>query len=601
MRNQAGRWLRAGVTLSALVLLALHLLGRSNENPWDDAYFFKRIARNFVEHGTLAWNVSEGPVYGNTSLGFQLLAVALVFVSPGHYFAWLKIVSAGLELALLRLYLKAAPLAEVAPPAAAPPPAADAPATNANAPAARGAPDALAARGAPHAPAARGVPDTAAVALAFLAWASPLTMRLLPSGMDFHLGLVVLAVALLEARRHEATWRGALRFGAWAVATYVVRPDAAALPLVALTVHEVLGARRLPWRALVVSGAGVGAVLVLCNAYFGTPLPLSFYLKSHRFSNYDDAFIALSLAYKHRNAATVLLFALPLAYVATYRRRSWTAAALIASSVFFAFHFFSTIEVMGYQARFYLPGLVPLALAAIEAAPDFRRAQKGPALAFAALYAALTLTLFRHGIVWTGASTGDALARVSPWLYAGQVGALALWCALARSSGWRALAATAATLIAATLAAGPPPVLAFPADSAFVERHTTVRGLGAVKACLPAPRHIFHSEIGVPGELFPQVDVIDFAGLMHEDVARGAFDVEGRCTADQPEVIFLPHKVYRTLRQRVETSGCLRNYTRMVSDSSCPLFVRNDLADDFRRCAREAGDPWIIDAEVAPP
>lgn len=596
MRNQAGRWLRAGVTLSGLVLLALHLLGRSNESPWDDAYFFKRIARNFVEHGALAWNVSEGPVYGNTSLGFQLLAVALVFVSPGHYFAWLKIVSAGLELALLRLYLKAAPLAEAAPPAKAPALAADT---------ATSSPGATAAQGAPDAPSTRSVPDAAAVALAFLAWASPLTMRLLPSGMDFHLGLVVLAVALLEARRHEATWRGALRFGAWAVATYVVRPDAAALPLVALTVHEVLGARRLPWRALVVSGAGVGAVLALCNAYFGTPLPLSFYLKSHSFSNYDDAFIALSLVYKHRNAATVLLFALPLAYVATYRRRSWTAAALIASSVFFAFHFFSTIEVMGYQARFYLPGLVPLALAAIEAAPDFRRAQKGPALAFAALYAALTLTLFRHGIVWTGASTDDALARVSPWLYAGQVGALALWLALACSSGWRAFAATTAALIAATLAAGPPPVFAFPADSAFVERHmaryTTVRGLGAVKACLPAPRHIFHSEIGVPGELFPQVDVVDFAGLMHEDVARGAFDVEGRCTADQPEVIFLPHKVYRTLRQRVEKSECLRNYTQMVTDSSCPLFVRNDLAADFRRCAREAGDPWIIDAEAAPP
>jgi hypothetical protein len=599
MRNQAGRWLRAGATLGGLVVLALHLLGHANENPWDDAYFFKRIARNFVEHGALAWNVSEGPVYGNTSLGFQLLAVALVFVSPGHYFAWLKIVSAGLELVLLRLYLRAAPLAAV------PRPAADAATNDAGRRAPRNVADATGARGLPDAPAARGVPDAAAITLAFLAWASPLTMRLLPSGMDFHLGLVVLAVALLEARRHEATWRSALRFGAWAVATYVVRPDAAALPLVALTVHELLGARRLPWRALVVSAAGVGAVLVLCNAYFGTPLPLSFYLKSHTFSNYDDAFVALSLAYKHRNAATVLLFALPLAYVAAHRRRSWTAAALVASSVFFAFHFFSTIEVMGYQARFYLPGLVPLALAAVEAAPDFRRAQRGPALAFAALYAALTLTLFRHNIVWTGASTGDALARVSPWLYAGQVSALALWLALGRASGWHALAATVATLIAAPLFAGPPPAFVFPADSAFVERHmaryTTVRGLGAVKACLPTTRHIFHSEIGVPGELFPQVDVIDFAGLMHEDVARGSFDVERRCTATQPEVIFLPHKVYRVLRKRVEQSECLRNYTRMVTDSSCPLFVRNDLADDFRRCAREAGDPWVIDAEAAPP
>ncbi|HEU4536244.1 MAG TPA: hypothetical protein VFS00_19100, partial [Polyangiaceae bacterium] len=400
------------------------------------------------------------------------------------------------------------------------------------------------------------------------------------------------------------TWRGALRFGAWTVATYVVRPDAAALPVVALTAHELLGARRLPWRALAATAAGVALTLALCDAYFGTPLPLSFYLKSQAFSNYDDAFIALSRPFKHRNAATFLLFALPLAYVAAHRRRSWTWAALTSSALFFAFHFASTVEVMGYQARFYLPGLVPLALAAVEAAPDVRRSRPGPALAFAALYAALTLALFRRNLVWTSADTADPLARVSPWLYAGQAAAVALWLALARAPARRALAATAAALVAATLAAGPPPAFAFPADAAFVERHlgryTTVRGIAAVKACLPEPLRLFHSEIGVPGELFARSEVVDFAGLMHEDVARGAFDVEGRCAAAKPEVIFLPHQVYRGLRRRVEASECLRNYTRMVAESSSPLFVRNDLADDFRRCARAAGDPWVIADEKTP-
>ncbi|HEU4538613.1 MAG TPA: hypothetical protein VFS00_31045, partial [Polyangiaceae bacterium] len=152
MRHLAGRRLRNAVALFGAAVVASHLLGRAHEGPWDDAYFFKRIARNFVEHGALAWNVSEGPVYGNTSLGFQVLAVALAFLSPGHYFAWLKLVSAGLELALLRLYLKAAPPAGREPAAAparvaldAAPPAGREPAgTLPDAAAARALPDAAA-------------------------------------------------------------------------------------------------------------------------------------------------------------------------------------------------------------------------------------------------------------------------------------------------------------------------------------------------------------------------------------------------------------------------------------------------------------------------
>jgi hypothetical protein len=577
MRTHVSRRLRAGVTLLGALVMASHLLGRANESPWDDAYFFKRISRNFLEHGAFAWNVSEGPVYGNTSFGFQLLSAALTFLAPDHYFAWLRLVAAGLELVLLNIYLSAV---------AAPAPA-DAPA------AAPGAPPGDAAA------APRASPDVvAAVALAFVAWATPMAMRLLVSGMDFHLGFVVLALALVEARRHEPTWRGALRFGALSVATYAVRPDAVMLPLVALTARELAGARRLPWRALAAAAAGLGATWALAYAYFGTPVPLSFYLKSHGFSNYGPEFIAACLPDKHRNAFTVALFALPLAYVASHRRRAATAAALLASSAFFAFHFFSTVEIMSYQARFYLPGLVPLVFAAIEAVPDFRRKSRPAAnVAFSAAYAALAFGLVYKDLAWTSSSVLPWLGRLSPWLYAGQAAAVALWAACAPAPGRRALVATAAPLVAGTIAAGPPPKFAFPSDGDLVERYlerfTPTRGIRAVQDCLPEPLHIYHSEIGVPGVLFPRSTITDFAGLMHKDVALHGFDVDGRCSADRPEVIFMPHKVYIPLRRRVEESACARNYTRMVDDSSSPLYVRNDLAEGFRRCANETGDPWV--------
>ncbi|HEU4538067.1 MAG TPA: hypothetical protein VFS00_28295, partial [Polyangiaceae bacterium] len=103
----------AAVALGAIVVGA-YLLCRFHEIPWDDAYFFKRFAQNFLAHGSLAWNVDEGPVYGNTSLGFQLLAVALVAAAPGHYFALLQLVAGGLQVLLLRLYLATG---QAAPPA----------------------------------------------------------------------------------------------------------------------------------------------------------------------------------------------------------------------------------------------------------------------------------------------------------------------------------------------------------------------------------------------------------------------------------------------------------------------------------------------------
>jgi hypothetical protein len=118
---------------------------------------------------------------------------------------------------------------------------------------------------------------------------------------------------------------------------------------------------------------------------------------------------------------------------------------------------------------------------------------------------------------------------------------------------------------------------------------------------LPEPLRIFHSEIGVPGLLFPRSEITDFAGLMQEDVALHGFDIEGRCRAARPEVLFLPHKVYAALRARVEKSACLRNYTRMVEDSSSPLFVRNDLAGAFQQCARRVGDPWIAPGQAPSP
>jgi hypothetical protein len=55
-------------------VFALHTLGQMAVDPWDDALFFKRFALNTLDHGVAAWNLSDGPVHGNTTQLFQLLS-----------------------------------------------------------------------------------------------------------------------------------------------------------------------------------------------------------------------------------------------------------------------------------------------------------------------------------------------------------------------------------------------------------------------------------------------------------------------------------------------------------------------------------------------
>ncbi len=67
----------------ATVLLFVYAL--VERVPYDDSYFFKRVALNFLRHGVLAWNPQEGPVYGLTSQSFGLLAVVITAHARDNY------------------------------------------------------------------------------------------------------------------------------------------------------------------------------------------------------------------------------------------------------------------------------------------------------------------------------------------------------------------------------------------------------------------------------------------------------------------------------------------------------------------------------------
>jgi hypothetical protein len=199
---------------------------------------------------------------------------------------------------------------------------------------------------------------------------------------------------------------------------------------------------------------------------------------------------------------------------------------------------------------------------------------------------------------WIENGHGSSLERV-PWVAYCVLPLMALGLVLPARRGEpdaafaRRLGLVAAAPILGTLATMPPRLGPLEPDDAYVARSiaevTTFRGLADVKRCLPGIRQLYHSEVGVPGVVFPDARVVDLAGLMSERIASSRSRFDDYCLEDRPEVIFLPHKSYVVRNLEIAGSRCIRGYERMTRKSSSPLFVRADLAEPFRRCATELG------------
>ena len=241
-------WGRRDVRIGAFALLVVGVLAaRGGLPPYDDAFFFVRFARNLIAHGAPAWNVADGPVYGNTSQLFQLVVALLHAIAPDH------------TIAATRALLAACVVGTVA--------------------------------------ALRG--STPALVLA----ASPVALATIVSGMETAVVLLGGALFLAEvARARDAAPASALtdlRLAFVGAALYLARPDMGLLVVATLAVY-----RR--WRALIATGCGIAVLVAALAALYGTPVPLSFFTKSGWGGLYDDHFVALSRTSKLRH---LILFA----------------------------------------------------------------------------------------------------------------------------------------------------------------------------------------------------------------------------------------------------------------------------------------------------
>ena len=210
--------------------------------PYDDGYFFKRFALNFMHHGVFAWNVADGPVHGITSQLFQLVAVPLTWIAPHHFVLASKLFLAACSCACGVLLARES---------------------------------------------VRIARRDAAALLAVVVLCSPPVLATMHTGMETALALLLVTWSLGWVGTERAQPG---RAAAQTLLVYLCRPDAALIPVLAFVIAQARD-RAGVLRYLALLLAGLAACLAALRAYYGTALPLPFYVKTFAFSPYGDAMV----------------------------------------------------------------------------------------------------------------------------------------------------------------------------------------------------------------------------------------------------------------------------------------------------------------------
>ncbi|HEV8246640.1 MAG TPA: hypothetical protein VGP93_12770 [Polyangiaceae bacterium] len=525
---------KSRLVIGYALVVALFVLGTLGREPYDDSYFFKRVALNAWEHGALSWNPSDGPVYGITSQLFQLVSLAVTAVVPDFTVFATRLVLSLCLLAAFALTLSTSYGRD------------------------------------------RGLAAT-------LACCSPLLLFSVDSGMETALALALIALCIwllygeIGQQRH------------WALAPVVVllawltRPDVVLLLVPPLLTRRWALRGRAPVREVLLLALGFGAFLLFFKLYYGTALPLAFYAKERAFSPYDATFVQASTIAQHWHWGLFASVALPLVLVALERRDRTNLTLLGAALLFVAYHAGTTIDVMGMHGRFYAPASLLLVLAAARAGSQ-RSKPALMALSYLLIMAALALVNFLPG-----AQSGFERVPL-PYYAASGLGALALL--LGPAFRWAMPASVAPLLAASAVAvvfAHGLRLRAPPRDDDYLrihESHVTVyRGLERLRACVGDGISLYHSEVGLPGLRFARGKVTDLAGLFNRGWLFREYDFDAMCQRDRPEAIFLPHRNYAALNREIVGSKCLTGYALVVPESSSPLYVRKDLLSLYENCS----------------
>ncbi|APR75305.1 Hypothetical protein A7982_00651 [Minicystis rosea] len=505
LAERAFRALFAVTLVGCVCAILLKALARFDvRSLWDDAYIFQRYAHNVLREGKVAWNPGGAPTYGLTSPAFLVVGVPLLAVTRGNMSLAALLSSALPGLVLMGLLARLAQKA-----------------------------------------AGGGTRGRAAIALVFVCLAISTFADHFVSGMDTTFGLGCTATYLLVA--HELSSRLAdptpprrlgVILGVLGGFSLAVRPEMATLavlvPLSLVAFPKTPVERRMGLTVLGVTVLGLGAHLLFCRLYFGTPLPLPFWAKG------TDLYGAgIARAYRGGTTHDLLVwlgFFWPLFIVTivavTASLRSFLRdtpamdkGVLVGALFLIGYSWIVVTPIMGHSQRFFyppLPLLVYLAARSIARFFDFVAARdpEGSRAPYAVVGAAglvYGIGLFMPGFVQggrdlTSAVTGGVFARVDMHKHALEQGPQRYWYGLDRF---------------ATL----------PSDAVFAT-----------------------TEVGMLSALNLKRTVVDLAGLNEPKFALSKFSAEKLFSTWHPDLIYMPHPHYAAMIDDIQKHPAFADY-----------------------------------------
>ena len=474
--------------ITAFVLLAKFasawvlsfMVARHDPLRFDDAYMFLRYAHNFRHGLGYSWNPDGVHTYGPTSLLWALVTLLLTFVPAS---AWTQLVLGS----------------------------------------------ALCSIGAAVAVAWAVSVNARTHFMRKVICVLPLTVVPLSgsavfesnqfNGMETMLGMALCALLLGVALRWRAGRAHPAAVGAAALLLLLARPESALVGLLLPgLLWWVMEGERPPVRSLViVYGVFLGGSaleLSACKLYFGTPVPLSAYLKGKSaYAGYSGIWHPELLLISFLNGCQAFLMALLL----LFRRTDWRLLLCCFVPALAVFGYLETVtQIMGFFARYYAPYL-PLVVVPALLLLDRRLADKDwlPTRSLrirgaAAVVMVLLLVVF---------STVAVQAKIR------------------RLEHTPRIEYDAAQL---TIDAAQP----LPQTSWQTMMQSVTDDL---LAPLPPGGTFAASEVGYLGESVPRSTVIDLAGLNDTGTALHGFRMDDLLRR-KPDLIWMPHSDYTYLR-----------------------------------------------------
>ena len=473
-------WLSIAVIVAALMTLVVSVAARFFYwYVWDDALMFPRYADNLLQRGVLAWNPGGPPTFGLTSNLYLLIVVPvrILFATSPILTMFLASVVCGVIFVglLIGLVARETPLS------------------------------------------VNGRLVLVAVILIPLAFNANNLARHFTSGMDTAFALAYLMLYIwLAVRFQRAFSRGsAIALGVAGGLAFAARPDLLLFTWLAPLAMALFGMssklRRAAWEVLALTVAITLAQMVGAFFYFGSPLPLSFFVKTAGL--YGSS---LSVIYHDTPSRMLWLFtqgyALVLAAAAVWllfevRKGIYSDMALerglaYAAVLFILYYWFSVTQLMPFEARFYYPVL--------------------PALLWLAVC----------GIVAT-----------TKWLQAND-----------RWWRWGQLAPSAVLvagyIMLLTIEWGQLDILRNELDHGRIGDFRLLSSYGWYQhlwfklpefAQLPDDLVIATTDVGLPAALNPRKTIVDLAGLNETQFALTPFSAERLFAQYRPDLIYLPN------------------------------------------------------------